>query len=100
MNITPMPVILAQQTSAPARETGGAKAGGNSFGQVLNRAIEGLNSSQVKADVAAEKFLTGEIQDIHQVAVAMEEAKVMMQLAIEVRNKVVEAYQEISRMQV
>ncbi len=67
---------------------------------MLNKAIKELNDVQVKADDLACKFLTGEIQDLHLVTAAMQEARLTMQLAVEVRNKVIEAYQEISRMQV
>lgn len=71
-----------------------------SFGDILNNAIKEVNNAQVRADETAQNFLVGDIQDIHQVTIAMEEAKLMMHLAVEVRNKVIEAYQEISRMQV
>ena len=70
------------------------------FGELLARAIETVNAEQVKADVTIQKFLTGEIQDVHQVMIATKQAGLTMQLAIEVRNKVVEAYQEISRIPV
>jgi len=75
-------------------------AGDGSFGEILNNAIKKLNDTQVNADNLTLELLTGEIQDIHQVTIAMQEAKLSMQLAVEVRNKVVEAYQEISRMQI
>ncbi|SHF37392.1 flagellar hook-basal body complex protein FliE [Desulforamulus putei] len=74
-------------------------AGDTGFAGVLNDAIARLNQTELKADEAMQKFLVGEIQDIHQVTIAMQEAKLTMQLAVEVRNKIVEAYQEISRMQ-
>lgn len=74
--------------------------GEGSFSEVLNNALKKLNDTQVKADNLSLELLTGEVQDIHQVTIAMEEAKLTMQLAVEVRNKVIEAYQEISRMQV
>ncbi|MFX4261957.1 flagellar hook-basal body complex protein FliE [Pelotomaculum propionicicum] len=76
-------------------------AGGEgSFSEVLSSALKRLNDTQVKADNLSLELLTGEVQDIHQVTIAMQEAKLSMQLAVEVRNKVIEAYQEISRMQV
>lgn len=72
----------------------------DSFGEVLSNALEKVNTSQVKADEMIKGFLVGDVQDIHQVTIAMGEAKIMMQLAVEVRNKAVEAYQELSRIQV
>ncbi|MEW6181652.1 MAG: flagellar hook-basal body complex protein FliE [Bacillota bacterium] len=76
------------------------KTGSSSFGTVLNEMLKEVNASQVKADESIQGFLSGQIQDLHQVVAATEEARLMLELAVQVRNKVVEAYQEISRMQV
>ena len=97
--ILPVPSIVPQATAGPENQSKGAQ-GGASFGQVLSGALDKVNNAQLEADGAVKKFLTGEIQDMHQVTIAMEQARLMMQLAVEVRNKVVEAYQEVSRMQV
>lgn len=93
-----MPVALP--ISSPQIEESKNTQSNQSFGDVLNNAIKEVNDAQVRADETTQSFLSGEIQDIHQVTIAMEEAKLMMHLAVEVRNKVIEAYQEISRMQV
>lgn len=95
MNILPVPMTLPVSETT----TNNKYAGEAGFGEVLDKAIEKLNDVQTKADEVTQRFLVGEIQDIHQVTVAMQEAKLTMQLAVEVRNKIVEAYQEISRMQ-
>ena len=100
MNVLPLPLILPQTLPAGQNNSSQGPDGGKSFGEMLNKALEDVNGAQLKADETAKRFLTGEIQDVHQVVIAMEEARLMMQLAVEVRNKVVEAYQEISRMQV
>ena len=70
------------------------------FGTFLAKAINGVNQSQVDADNIGEKFLAGGVDNLHHVTIAMENAKISMQLALQVRNKFVEAYQEISRMQI
>jgi flagellar hook-basal body complex protein FliE len=98
-----MQVLPVGEISFPMQPAGtGAKreAGGSSFAGVLDNALKELNDTQVKADQLALELVTGEIQDIHQVTVAMTEAKLTMQLAVEVRNKIIEAYQEVSRMQI
>ncbi|MFZ5632071.1 MAG: flagellar hook-basal body complex protein FliE [Bacillota bacterium] len=100
MIVAPLPMVLPQVVQGAADSRSKGPDGGKSFGEVLSKALDEVNRAQLKADDAAKKFLTGEIQDIHQVTIAMEEARLMMQLAVEVRNKIVEAYQEISRMQV
>ncbi len=99
MNITPVQGILSQDISGINKQDEKA-AGIGSFGKALSNALEKVNLSQVKADEMIKGFLVGDVQDIHQVTIAMGEAKIMMQLAVEVRNKVIEAYQELSRMQV
>ncbi|AQS59825.1 flagellar hook-basal body complex protein FliE [Desulforamulus ferrireducens] len=95
MNILPVPMALQLPESNPAPKA----EQGKGFGEVLNKAINHLNQTQIQADKAMQDFLVGDIQDIHQVTIPMQEAKLTMQLAVEVRNKIVEAYQEISRMQ-
>jgi flagellar hook-basal body complex protein FliE len=98
-----MQVLPVNQLSLPLQPPGAGtpqEAGVGSFAGVLNRALQELNYSQVKAEQLTSELVTGEIQDIHQVTVAMTEARLTMQLAIEVRNKVIEAYQEVSRMQI
>ncbi|MDZ4042040.1 MAG: flagellar hook-basal body complex protein FliE [Eubacteriales bacterium] len=95
-NITLTPVTTLPKISEPVVPAGNQPG----FGELLARAIETVNAEQVKADVTIQKFLTGEIQDVHQVMIAGQQARLTMQLALEVRNKVVEAYQEISRIPV
>lgn len=70
----------------------------NTFTDVLAGALNEANTMQKKADHTIEQMATGEVQDIHQVMVAFEQAKLSMQTLVETRNKLVEAYQEISRM--
>lgn len=99
MQIYPVPFILPGAQAAAGRETGETTSGGE-FGAMLNKALQDVNKAQINSDETIKGFLTGEVQDVHQVTIAMEKAKIMLLLATEVRNKVVEAYQEISRMQV
>jgi flagellar hook-basal body complex protein FliE len=89
--ITLQPIVL------PAEPQGGTRQSGPSFGEILGEAINRLNESQVRADVAVRKFLAGEVEDVHQVVIALREAELTMQLAVEVRNKILEAYQELAR---
>lgn len=99
MQVMPLPVILPQVQNEPASPKSETVSGA-SFGEMLNKALEDVNGAQIKADEVIKGFLTGEVQDVHQVTIAMEQAKLTLHLALEVRNKIVEAYQEISRMQI
>jgi len=71
---------------------------GASFTQFMTNALDDVQRTQDQADQAIHKLATGELQDVHQVMVAFEQAKLSMTLLVEVRNKLVETYQEISRL--
>lgn len=71
-----------------------------SFGQFLQDAMSEVNNLQMQSRDAKQQLLTGNIDDIHQVMVAAEKANVALQLTVQIRNKVIEAYQDIMRMQV
>lgn len=72
---------------------------GISFGDMITSQMEKMNNSQVKADGLIQDFAAGKTEDLHQVMIAAEEARISMELAVQVRNKVVEAYKELSSMQ-
>lgn len=69
------------------------------FSEVLKNALDKVNDSQINAENATQQLITGEATDIHQVMLATEEAKLSLELAVQIRNKLVDAYQEIMRMQ-
>ena len=71
-----------------------------SFGKILNGFVDEVNTLQHRADASIEKLATGEITDVHQVMIAVEEANTAMEFMLEIRNKIVDAYQEIMRMPV
>ncbi len=70
------------------------------FGDFLASAIEKVDSLQKKADASAIALATGDAENLHNVMIDMEKAEIALQFTIQVRNKVLEAYQEIMRMQV
>ena len=85
--------------------TGTGLAGSNPVGQgsfldALKKAVAEVNDLQVQAEVAGRDLALGQVRDLHQVTIATEKASLALNLAIQVRNKVLEAYQEIMRMQV
>lgn len=70
------------------------------FAAFLNQAIKEVDSLQAQANVANEGLLTGNIEDFHTAVIAMEKANLSMSLTVEVRNKVLDAYHEMMRMQI
>ena len=70
------------------------------FGQFLGRSLENVNQLKLEADQAIKGLVRGDQKDIHSTMIAMEKADIPFRLMMQVRNKVVAAYQEISRMAV
>ncbi|KAJ49908.1 flagellar hook-basal body complex protein FliE [Clostridium tetanomorphum] len=71
----------------------------NSFFNTLKGKLDEVNEKQITAEKATESFIKGEEINVHNVMLDSEEAKMSIELAVQVRNKLVEAYQELNRMQ-
>lgn len=71
-----------------------------SFGDLLKDFAGDVNSLQGKAATSIDMLVTGQATDVHQVMVAVEEAGIALDLMLEIRNRVLEGYQELIRMQV
>ena len=84
------------------RKPGGLEknSGGLKFGEVLKDAIETVNELQRNSDNEIQKLMTGESQDLHATLIAVQKADLSFQMMMQVRNKIVAAYQEIMRIQV
>ena len=70
-----------------------------SFTSYLQEKLDDVNNLQLRAEESTEALIKGEDIEIHQVLLNTEEAQLSLQLAIEIRNKLVEAYQELNRLQ-
>ena len=88
-----------QPLAAAANQSLEAGQGG-AFQQALAQAIDQTVQLQESAKSETAKFLTGETDDLHKVMIAGEKAGLAFQLTLQVRNKMVEAYQEVMRMQI
>jgi flagellar hook-basal body complex protein FliE len=78
----------------------GVENGAGSFGDMLKDAISTVNDLQKQSDTEIQKVMTGESQDLHTTVIAMQKADLSFQLMMQVRNKIVAAYQEIMRTQI
>jgi flagellar hook-basal body complex protein FliE len=88
------------QTLQPAAGAAGAAAVAKpDFGSMVASGLEKLQSAQATSDNLAVKATTGDLTDIHDYMIAANEASVATQLTVAVRNKAVEAFTEIMRMQ-
>jgi flagellar hook-basal body complex protein FliE len=86
--------------SHPVRERQGPEQTGESFGDMLKGAVSQVNKLQKEAGQAIHELATCQKKDIHQTMIAMEKAEVSFQLMMQVRNKIIGAYEQIMRMQV
>ncbi len=77
-----------------------AKSVGQGFSRALQSAVAQVNENQLVADRAVENFQIGESRNLHEVMISVEKADISLRMMVQVRNKVIEAYQEIMRMQV
>ena len=84
----------------PLRRPGTTDKKDTNFGTVLKDAISTVNELQKQSNQEIEKLMTGESQDLHNTVIAMQKADLSFQMMMQVRNKIVQAYQEIIRMQV
>ncbi|MBU3132144.1 flagellar hook-basal body complex protein FliE [Clostridium gasigenes] len=75
------------------------QSSGVSFDSFFKESLDKVNDKQVAADELTKGFVSGKDVDINDVMLAGEEAKISLQLAVQIRNKVVEAVQELTRMQ-
>ncbi len=85
---------MSQVKTSPIQESAGK------FGDALLKSISEVNQSQINADKAAEQIAAGDTKNLHEAMIKLEEADISLRLMVQVRNKAVEAYQEIMRMQV
>jgi len=70
------------------------------FKELLKKAIDNVNELQKQADKLSNDFATGKISNIHEVIIAAEKASLSLRLTTEVRNRIVESFREIMRMQI
>ena len=95
---TPLDIIQAGQKPGGTAEV--QKDNGTGFAELLKNSIDDVNALQQQSSEMKSKLVTGEITDLHQVTIAAEKSSLAFQLSLQIRNKVIEAYQEIMRMQV
>jgi flagellar hook-basal body complex protein FliE len=78
----------------------GPAAAANAFSSLLNDAVGNIDKLQKTADANVQKMATGQPVDLHDLSISMEQSSLSFQLGMQARNKLIEAYQEVMRMQV
>lgn len=101
--ITSLPALASLQGALPSLPSTAATAdtaGAAGFGDLVAGALENLNSLHATADDLAIQAATGDLSDVHEYTIAATEAELATQLTVAVRDKAVEAFNDIMRMQV
>src|ERR1035437_7857771 len=94
-----MKEISKSNVAVPNPATGTQEAG-KSFADTLKDAVKDVSQSQQMADIKMQEIATGKNHNIPEVMIAAEKADISLKLMVQVRNKIIEAYQEVMKMQV
>lgn len=94
------PIRLSQITLPDLAERSKGTQGAAGFGALLQEGIEKLGQLQAEAEQQTQKLIAGESVELHRVVMAGEQAALAFELTMSIRNKAVDAYQEVMRMQV
>ena len=92
VNNNPLTTIINENKKTEKKDS--------NFMDLIKNYIDDVNEKQIDSDKTIERFLKGEEKDITKVVLSMEKADVSLQLFLQIRNKLVQAYQDIMRMQV
>lgn len=94
------PVRMLDGRGTSVAEVAGGRGEVKSFSDILGQAIGEVNQLQSRADASVKTLAAGGDIDVHQVMIAMEQASTALQLTLQVRNRVMDAYTEVMRTQV
>jgi flagellar hook-basal body complex protein FliE len=100
MTIHRIPVQPVEIGLLPELPPAVAKPKGEAFASILERFVEDVDDLQRRSAEVQQGALEGTVQDIHEIMIAAEEAGIAFELLVELRNKLLEAYRELMRMQV
>ena len=101
MAVRPLELLSKLPQAAGPRTRGqNGQAESASFGETLKQFLSDVNQLQLEANEQMQKLAAGEVENLHDVMIAVEKANVSFELLMEIRNKILEAYQELMRMQV
>lgn len=98
--MTPISSVRVTGLEMPAELSRPSGSSGTEFRSLLEGAIERVENSRASTEQSVNNFLTGDGEELHSVILNTQRAELELELFLQVRNKVVQAYQEIMRMQI
>ena len=100
MTIAPVRIPIPQIEGLNDASAPKAVSASDVFAQAFSQAVSKVEAFQNNASMSVDKFLSGEGEELHKIALDSQQAQLSFDLFLQVRNKVVAAYQEVMRMQV
>lgn len=91
---------ISSNLSEPIKSAPVSDSNSKGFLETLKDSIQKVNEAQLNADQAVTDFETGKQQNLHQTMIALQKADLSFELMMQVRNQIVNAYEEISKMQI
>ena len=98
--IEPISNELLAQTISAQSVTGVTSAQSGSFANMVSRGLEQVNEQLLTSEADLQTLASGDVQNLHQIMIRMEESRLSFQLLLQVRNRLLESYQDIMKMQV
>jgi len=93
-------VLKAPLEAFKKTDAAGSTPGADTFSTVLKDSINKVNTLQTDADKAIEGLASGQVNNVHETMIAIEKANLSFNMMLQVRNKLLSAYEEVMRMQV
>lgn len=94
-------VVGAMSPLAPsALRHPAAEVSGPSFGQIVSTGLAQVNEQLIASQVDLQRLATGDVDSLHRVMIGLEETRLSFQLLLQVRNRMLEAYQDVMKMQI
>jgi flagellar hook-basal body complex protein FliE len=101
MNVEALQALGPQdEVGPPLRAPTAAAAALPDFAQRISEGLQGVNQQLLANQVDLQQLAAGQVHNLHEVMVRLEESRISLQLLLQVRNRVLEAYQDVMRMQV
>lgn len=92
--------VRGERMESPRANLGTADKAGSSFADTLKDAVNSVNQLQKSSDKEMQLLATGKNNNLHETMIAAEKADIALRLMVQVRNKIIDAYHEVMKMQV
>lgn len=100
MEITSISSVVATNIVEPSLQPTGVSGSSNSFGDLVTQGLDNVNQQLMTSQADLQTLASGDMQNMHQIMIRLEESRLSFQLLLQVRNRLLEAYQDVMKMQI